>query len=146
MFFCFVFIFNHFPEVPTRRFNLFAPTAPQITWNFQFWGSDYYACVAALTMTSISWRWMKLMATIVIILVRPRSFSKELETYIDYHIHFQWQAGSVSFYPPVGHDVKQQLKAHLTTITNNLPVDLQFVLKNSWRMGWDISNLMRWNL
>ncbi|XP_074609232.1 protein DENND6A-like isoform X1 [Acropora palmata] len=40
-------------------------------------------------------------------------------------------AGSVSFYPPVGHDVKQQLKAHLTTITNNLPVDLQFVLKNS---------------
>ncbi|XP_067025199.1 protein DENND6A-like [Acropora muricata] len=40
-------------------------------------------------------------------------------------------AGSVSFYPPVGHDVKQQLKAHLTTITDNLPVDLQFVLKNS---------------
>lgn len=40
-------------------------------------------------------------------------------------------AGSASFYPPVDHEVKQQLKAHLITISGTLPEDLQFVLKNS---------------
>ena len=42
-----------------------------------------------------------------------------------------FQAGAASFYPPVSHEIKQQLKAHLVTITRMLPEDLQFVLKNS---------------
>ena len=151
LFFCFAFVFKNFPEVATGRFNLVVGTAPQITWNFQLWGSNAFSYAQPQQRwrrfqqqwRSWWWRLMKLMATIVMILVKPRSISKELETYVNCHIHFQWQAGSVSFYPPVDHDVKQQLKAHLTTITNNLPVDLQFVLKNSWRMGWDISNLVQ---
>ena len=42
-----------------------------------------------------------------------------------------FQAGTASFYPPVSHEIKQQLKAHLVSITKKLPEDLQFVLKNS---------------
>lgn len=44
---------------------------------------------------------------------------------------FIFQAGTASFYPPVNHEIKQQLKAHLTSIIRTLPEDLQFVLKNS---------------
>ena len=44
---------------------------------------------------------------------------------------FVFKAVSASFYPPVSHDIKQQLRAHLGSITKNLPEDLQYVLKNS---------------
>ncbi|CAH3025106.1 unnamed protein product [Porites evermanni] len=40
-------------------------------------------------------------------------------------------AGSASFYPPVSHEIKHQLREHLVSITKNLPEDLQYVLKNS---------------
>ena len=45
--------------------------------------------------------------------------------------YFFFQAGSAFFYSPVSHEIKQQLRAHLGSMTRNLPEDLQYVLKNS---------------